>query len=668
MSVKYHAPKQIAFFALSASVLLLVAAPVKAFSTNQRDILILKIFLGISSTMAGATLLWQHRPSRIDDTLEKLGETAQLQQQRIAEVNQQVQQTVVNTVNKANERILAVEQEYKSLLEQKDQEAQQLRQQLAQAHYPKLPPETTPANCSCRAIQLALWREGVILDWDRNQPATKVIGEGKEYDQYILEPRNQNHMVKFLKMRSDAPSICEFALGEDGAVKIIQSGNRIVFKYFPGEETTRKQKQLLEQKKAYELESLPTLDDAVKKNLGFLLAGEPGSGKTSTALALIKAFQDKPLNKREKEYFPNPEALEIIALDIHAQANPSWQEHNLFVVYEPLAILNQLHLLHDEYTAREQGRKGNRLVIVFDEFEETLGKIEEHLFNISAESKEIKRELNFIRYFVRSLASGGRKFGINLILINHSFNCTALKIDSNHRNNFVGIFLNEAADNYVSRAGYANQKVKDWVIKTRVNKYRAVITGAMKDSPILHPTHHDYDKVEDGQKSKLLIELAPSELTIKVVKLGVIKSTKTQNDKFSANSPLNKLDSTENQSSKGLDKFSGKFSDEVSSNSPLESVDNYQTQSNQGLYRFSVPDYPPKNPKIIEIDQGENLAPEDLARLEKIHELWAVGEKRITRIIPQVWADIRGDKSPQKWVKSRGYRKCREEYRRLTGK
>ena len=55
MSVKYYAPKQIAFFALSASVLLLVAAPVKAFSTNQRDILILKIFLGISSTMAGAT-------------------------------------------------------------------------------------------------------------------------------------------------------------------------------------------------------------------------------------------------------------------------------------------------------------------------------------------------------------------------------------------------------------------------------------------------------------------------------------------------------------------------------------------------------------------------------------------------------------------------------------
>ena len=334
------------------------------------------------------------------------------------------------------------------------------------------------------------------------------------------------------------------------------------------------------------------------------------------------------------------------------------------MVYEPLAILNQLHLLHDEYTAREQGRKGNRLVIVFDEFEESLGKFEEHLFNNNAESKEIKRELNFIRYFVRSLASGGRKFGINLILINHSFNCTALKIDSNHRNNFVGIFLNEAADNYVSRAGYSNQKVKEWVIKTRVNKYRAVITGAMKDSPILHPTHHDYNKVEDGQKSKLMIELVPSKLTIKVVKLGVIKSAKTQNDKFSANSPLNKLDSTENKSGKGLEEFSGKFS----SNSPLESVDNPQTQLNQELSGLSVPDYPPKNPKITGIDQGDNLAPEDLARLEKIHELWAVGEKRITRIIPQVWVDIRGDKSPQKWVKSRAYRKCREEYRRLTGK
>ena len=338
------------------------------------------------------------------------------------------------------------------------------------------------------------------------------------------------------------------------------------------------------------------------------------------------------------------------------------------MVYEPLAILNQLHLLHDEYTSREQGRKGNRLVIVFDEFEETLGKIEEHLFNNSAESKEIKRELNFIRYFVRSLASGGRKFGINLILINHSFNCKALKIDSNHRNNFVGIFLNEAADNYVSRAGYSNQKVKEWVIKTRANKYRAVITGAMKDSPILHPTHHDYHKVEDGQKSKLLLELTPSELTIKVVKLGVIKSTKTQNDEFSANSPFNKLYSTESKAGKGLEEFSGKFSGEVSSNSPSESVENPQTKLNQEFSGLSVPDYPPKNPEIIEIDQGENLAPEDLARLEKIHELWAAGEKRITKIIPQVWADIRGNKPPEKWVKSRGYRKCREEYRKLTGK
>ena len=382
------------------------------------------------------------------------------------------------------------------------------------------------------------------------------------------------------------------------------------------------------------------MDDAVKKNLGFLLSGEPGSGKTSVALALIKAFQDKPLNKREKEYFPNPEALEIIALDIHAQANPSWQEHNLFVVYEPLAILNQLHLLHDEYTAREQGRKGHRLVIVFDEFEETLGKIEEHLFNSSAESKEIKRELNFIRYFVRSLASGGRKFGINLILINHSFNCTALKIDSNHRNNFVGIFLNEAADNYVSRAGYANQKVKDWVTKTRANKYRAVITGAMKDSPILHPTHHDYVKVEDGQKSKLLIELALSELTIKLVSNGVILPSGELYNQPSANCTIHQAEGLA-EGSKPL---------------PVENCTTVQIPSN-----------PPKNPDLEGMEKADGLtefSPEDLERLEQIHDFWAQGERRLKIIIPAVWDDIDGVEK----LYSRTYRKCREEYRRLTGK
>ena len=132
---------------------------------------------------------------------------------------------------------------------------------------------------------------------------------------------------------------------------------------------------------------------------------------------------------------------------------------------------------------------------------------------------------------VKSLASGGRKFCINLILINYSFNCSALKIDSNHRNNFVGIFLNEAADNYVRRGGYDNKKVKTWILKERVEKYRAVITGAMKYSPLLHPTHHDYAQVEDGQKSKTLVEIRPFKLTINTVNYGVIKPTKKVSDK-----------------------------------------------------------------------------------------------------------------------------------------
>ena len=466
-------------------------------------------------------------------------------------------------------------------------------------------------------------------------------------------------------------------------------------------------------------------------------------------------------------------------------------------MYNPLAILNQLHLLHDEYTNREQGRKGNRLVIIFDEFEETLGKIEEHLFNQELEAKEIKREITFIRYLVKSLASGGRKFGINLILINHSFNCSALKIDSNHRNNFVGIFLNEAADNYVRRGGYDNRKVKTWILKERVEKYRAVITGAMKDSPILHPTHHDYAQVEDGQKSKTLVELRPFKLTINTVKYGVIKPTKkvseelssssspqvdnnpqsqpskdledllsqisnrlshnypqelkdnsetpsgkdleelsdelsgnspqdrennsqTKSDKdlgqlsgekankLSPNSPQEIEDNSQNQSDKDLGQLSGEKANKLSPNSPQEIEDNSQNQSDKDLGQFSAqlspqqPDtYPPLKGDNSQTQLNQELSAisnllhkhfcnryivnsstyyfllltyylnssfQDLVRLEKIYELWAKGEKRITIIVPQVWADIRGDKPPKKWVSSRAYRKCREEYRKLTGK
>ena len=256
------------------------------------------------------------------------------------------------------------------------------------------------------------------------------------------------------------------------------------------------------------------------------------------------------------------------------------------------------------------------------------------------EAKEIKREIIFSRYLVKSLASGGRKFGINLILINHSFNCTALKIDSNHRNNFVGIFLNEAADNYVSRAGYANQKVKEWVIKTRVNKYRAVITGAMKDSPILHPTHHDYAKVEDGQKSKLLIELVPSELTIKAVSNGVIVPSGTSYNQPSVNCTIHQAD--------GL----------VEGSKPLSVEDCTSVQ---------IPNNPPKNPDLEGMEKADGLtefSPEDLERLEQIHDFWAQGERRLKIIIPAVWGDIDGTEK----LYSRAYRKCREEYRRLTGK
>ena len=228
MSVKYYPPKQGAFFVLCASILFLVATPVEAFKEHKRDILMLKIALGISCTTAGGVLLWQHRPSRIDDTLSALEKN----QEKLIEAKETLEK-------QANEVVNTKINEFNQILVAQQEENLRLKEQLAEAHYPKLPPETTPANCHCRAVQLALWREGIIFDWDKHDPPAYVRAQkGRNYQQYVFEPRNQSHLMKFIKAKSEVPSLCEYALGNEGAVNVSQQGNRVIIRYYPGEMTT----------------------------------------------------------------------------------------------------------------------------------------------------------------------------------------------------------------------------------------------------------------------------------------------------------------------------------------------------------------------------------------------------------------------------------------------
>ncbi|NJL03062.1 MAG: hypothetical protein HC910_21765 [Spirulinaceae cyanobacterium SM2_1_0] len=96
------------------------------------------------------------------------------------------------------------------------------------------------------------------------------------------------------------------------------------------------------------------------------------------------------------------------------------------------------------------------------------------------------------------------------MLINQSFNCSALRLDGNHKRCFVQIHLNQNAVAWLKQAGSKDAELEQYVTD-RAGKYFGIACGAVTPSPLLHPTHWDYGSIQDGQKPLNLRSINPVE-------------------------------------------------------------------------------------------------------------------------------------------------------------
>jgi hypothetical protein len=227
-------------------------------------------------------------------------------------------------------------------------------------------------------------------------------------------------------------------------------------------------------------------DDVVDEAIGFVIAGNSGSAKTSIACWLAGILTAH-------------EPMQVIALDPHY--NDIWEQVGIKSVGNIATIEAILQWLLDELDQRCE-RKGLKLplgqpILVFaDEIGACLKRFEN--------PKKITEALERI-------GSEARKFGITLIAINQSSNCDDIGISAPMRNNFAVVLLGASAR---SKA----EKWKDTDLrKQHINQcpYPCILTGAIPTAIAIHPTHGSYQKFKKKGNAPLnLLPIKQLPLTI----------------------------------------------------------------------------------------------------------------------------------------------------------
>lgn len=212
---------------------------------------------------------------------------------------------------------------------------------------------------------------------------------------------------------------------------------------------------------AVESPSLYDWQQAPDEGVGFIIAGNSGSGKTSVATWLAGLLTQS-------------EPAQVLVLDPHW--NDLWQQQGLQAIGHiadiEATIQALLTELDDRCTRKGAGKPlGEPLLIIADEIGACLERF---------------KNPKWIESALRRLGSEGRKFGMTLIAINQSQNTDDLGISGNYRNNYVLILLGAAARTKARLMG------KDMMEAIKGMAYPCIVSGACEDSLALHPTHASY--------------------------------------------------------------------------------------------------------------------------------------------------------------------------------
>ena len=561
-------------------ILILPASSLSQKPEYRNQIIALKAVLTLVSTISGGILLHRHRPSRLDDEFATVSQMKEQFEQSVVESNAQTQATIQHVVDTSNQRIADVTAEYNRQLELREQETARWQQMYIEANRPKFPKQYSEAAMMCQNCQVSLHQEGIIFDCVTPPPSTvpdRKLPYGVMHH-WTLEPRTQKHLLDFLKLSKSGllTPMLESALGNIGQVNWTQHQGAISFSYVPGTGTSEDEKEAIFQKAIKLEKSFPTIADTVKIGLGYLVSGESGSGKTSTGLVIAQELIHVYAHETN-----NPETIEAMLLDVHANKNPVWRELGINRIYSsPADILAAFEWIHDEYQSRKAGGRCNRLIIFIDEISEMFVELQAYLIATGASAGEASRQLTLISKQLISLGTGGRKYAITPIIFNQSPNCRELQMDAKQRDNFVAVYLNSVADKFAHSPACTNPACSKW-LSTRTNQYRAILSGAANDSPILHPTHHDYPQIQNEQP------------------------------------PLTSI----------LVRFDDEGNSEEVSKSNLDVV---------------IPDFAPRLPVFEGVESEEQLfSQDDLEKIEQIHDLWATGETGIFSIICTVWEPVK---------------------------
>lgn len=197
-------------------------------------------------------------------------------------------------------------------------------------------------------------------------------------------------------------------------------------------------------------------DEAV----GFIVAGNSGSGKSSVALWLLGQLTRSSPAK-------------ILILDPHCNRN-HWPK-NIPTLWEFDQIEATITKLITELDRRRGlPENGDDIIVVADELNACLKSFQD----------PSKLETALLR-----LGSEGRKFGITLIAINQSSNCETLGIDAKYRDNYCLILLGASAR---QRAGQVFKKSSiEWQWLNQ-QPYPCLLSGSLPDALAPHPTHQHH--------------------------------------------------------------------------------------------------------------------------------------------------------------------------------